>query len=214
MRRTVKSFLFMVLTLALVSVPAFAGQMSDFPKAGEYTINSHPSFTVTVGSNKELVECNATLLIRAGDPYITKQGTRRVDLTILDWKATGTSKLLGGQLNFRAVKGTKIADESFVETYHVANASNGAKDFPAKAQFAIGYELDTPFGTVTNLTGVTRGTIRSFPPKTDTFLLEKGDVAKVMAQLLPAQLSSVTAAGEVNPLEVTITAEACGHDIE
>jgi hypothetical protein len=209
MQRTVKSFLFVALTLALVSVPAFAGQMFDFPKAGDYTINSHPSFMVTVGSNKELVECNATLQIRAGNPYITKQGTRRVDLTILDWKADGSSKLLGGPLNFHMVKGAKIADESFVETYHVANVSNNAKDFPAKAQFAVPYEIDTPFGTVSNLTGVTRGTIHAFPPRNDTFLMEKGDVAKVMAQLLPAQLSSVTAAGEVNPLEVTITAVAC-----
>jgi hypothetical protein len=205
----IKSTLFVALILTVVCVPAFAGQMANFPKAGVYTINSHPSFMIKVGSNKEVVECNATLQVLADNPYTTKTGTRRVDLTILDWKADGTSKLLGGPLHFRMTKGAKSTDDSFVETYQVANASNSKKDFPAKAQFAVPYEIDTPFGTVSNLNGVTRGTIHAFPPANDTFLMEKGDVAKVMAQLLPAQLSSVTAAGEVNPLDVTITPLAC-----
>jgi len=203
--RTMKAVL--ILALVLVAVPVFAGQMANFPKAGEYTIHSHPSFLVSVGDSKEVVNCNATLLLRAGDPYITKQGTHRVDLTILDWKADGTSKLLGGPLNFRMMQGTKVADSSFVETYGVVKT--GAKEFPAKAQFAVPYEIDTPFGTVSNLTGVTRGTIKAFPPSGDTFLMEKGDVAKVMAQLMPGQLSSVSAAGEVSPAEVKITPLAC-----
>jgi hypothetical protein len=204
-----KSILLLALALGLIAIPALAGQMANFPKAGEYTIHSHPSFLVTVGSNQEVVECNATLVLKAGNPYITKQGTRRVDLTIVDWKADGSSKLLGGPLNFRMAQGAKLTDESYVETFNVANVSNGAKDFPAKAQFAVPYEIDTPFGTVSNLSGVTRGTIHSFPPHNDTFLMEKGDIAKVMAQLLPAPLSSVTAAGEVNPLEITIKPLAC-----
>ena len=205
--RNVRSVLLLALVLAVVAVPAFAGQMANFPKAGEYTIHSQPSFLVNVGDSKEVVNCKATLVLRAGDPYITKQGTHRVDLTILDWKADGTSKLLGGPLNFRLVKGAKVTDESFVETYGVVKT--GAKEFPAKAQFTVPYEIDTPFGTVSNLTGVTRGTIKAFPPVDDTFLMEKGDVAKVMAQLMPAQLSSVSAAGEVSPAEVKITPLAC-----
>jgi hypothetical protein len=165
MHRNAKSTLFVALILVLVCVPAFAGQMASFPKAGVYTINSHPSFMIKVGSNKEVVECDATLQVLADDSYTTKQGTRRVDLTILDWKANGSSKLLGGPLHFRMIKGAKSADASFVETYQVANASNNQKDFPAKAQFAVPYEIDTPFGTVSNLNGVTAApSMPSRPP--------------------------------------------------
>jgi hypothetical protein len=210
MLRNAKKVLFVALALGLAALPAFAGNaMPNFPKAGQYVINSHPSFLISVGDSKEVVECNATLTIQAGDPYVTQQGTRRVDLKILDWKASGNSKLLGGPLNFHMTQGAKVADPSFVETYNVVNVKNGEKDFPAKAQFAVPYEIDTPFGTVSGLNGVTRGSIKAFPPSDDVFLMEKGDIAKVMAQLLPAQLSSMSAAGEVTPLDVTIRPLAC-----
>jgi len=182
------------------------GDARDFPNAGLYELHSHPTFMIRVGESKEVVKCDATLTLRTSDPYPTAAGTRRVDLTVVDWKADGTSKLLGGPVRFRMTQGAKVEDPSFVETFHTAGKGN---DFPAQAQFVVPYKIETPFGTVSNLNGVTRGTIHAFPPANDTFLMEKGDVAKVMAQLLPAQLSSVTAAGEVNPLEVTITPLAC-----
>lgn len=206
--RYLKVSVFLVLALCIVSIPAFAGSL-NFPKAGQYTIHSQPAFLITVGDNKEVVECQATLVLQAGDPYFTKSGARRVDLKIVDWKAEGVSKLMGGPLNFRMNQKAKTEDESFVETYTVAQVKGEYKDFPAKAQFAVPYEIDTPFGTVSGLYGVTRGSIRSFPPKGDTFLMEKGDVAKVMATLLPSQLSSVSAAGEVQPAEVSIQPLAC-----
>src|SRR5712691_2336523 len=132
MQRNVRTVVFVALALCLAALPAFAGNaMPNFPKAGQYVINSHPSFLISVGDNKEVVECNATLVIQAGDPYVTKQGTRRVDLKIVDWKANGTSKLLGGPLNFHMTQGAKTADQSFVETYNVVNVKNGEKDFPA-----------------------------------------------------------------------------------
>jgi hypothetical protein len=200
--------LFLALAIVLVAVPAFAGGvMANFPKAGEYTIHSHPSFLINVGDAKEVVECNATLVLRAGDPYTTPQGTRRVDLTILNWKADGDSKLLGGPLHFRMEQGVKSPDQSYVETYGVAKT--GSNEFPAKAQFSVPYEVETPFGTVSNLSGVTRGTIKSFPPHGDTFLMQKGDIANVLAELMPAQLSSISAAGEVRKARVKITPLAC-----
>jgi hypothetical protein len=212
MNRNLKTAFFLVLALGIAVVPVFAADnvMPKFPKAGQYVIHSHPSFLVSVGDSKEVVECDATLTIKAGDPYVTAQGTRRVDLTILDWKANGVSKLLGGPLNFRMSKGAKIDDESFVETYNIVNAKNGAKDFPAKAQFAVPYEINTPFGTVAGLTGVTRGSIKAFPPNDDVFLMEKGDIAEVMAELLPAPLSAMSAAGEVTAKDITIRPLACG----
>jgi hypothetical protein len=210
-RQMVRKTLVLAVMLALVVAlaPAMAGSNWNFPKAGEYTINSHPSFLVTVGDSKEVVECNATLIVKAGDPYITKTGTRRVDLQVVNWKATGTSKLLGGPLNFRMLQGTKVADKSFVETYQVANVSNSSKDFPAKAQFAVPYEIDTPFGVVSNLVGVTRGTIKAFPPSNDVFMMEKGDIAKLMNALMPAPLSSMSASGTVQKAAVAIQPIAC-----
>jgi hypothetical protein len=207
MSRKLRTALFVGLALCIAAVPAFAG--GAFPKAGQYVIHSHPSFLIAVGDKKEVVDCDATLTLVAGDAYVTKQGTRRVDLKILDWKATGNSQLLGGALNMRFDPNVKVGDDSFVETYTVVNAKNSGKDFPAKAQFAVGYEIDTPFGTVAGLRGVTRGSIHAFPPENDIFTMEKGDVAKVMGALMPAQLSSMSAAGEVNPLAASITALAC-----
>jgi hypothetical protein len=206
-----KTFVFAVL-LALVASMAMAGTAQwNFPKAGQYTIHSHPSFLITVGDSKEVVECDATLVVKAGDPYITKTGTRRVDLQVVNWKANGASKLLGGPLNFRMLQGTKVADKSFVETYQVAKAANNhSADFPAKAQFAVPYEIDTPFGVVSNLVGVTRGTIKAFPPRNDVFIMEKGDIAKLMNALMPAPLSSMSASGTVQPSQVTIQPLACG----
>lgn len=202
--------LLVALAAVLVAVPVFAADATvNFPKAGEYTIHSHPSFLVTVGDAKEIVQCNATLVLRTSDPYTTPQGTRRVDLTILNWKADGDSKLLGGPLHFRMEQGAKSPDESYVETYGVVKAGSGAHEFPAKAQFAVPYEVETPFGTVGNLNGVTRGTIKSFPPHGDTFLMQKGDIANILADLMPAQMSSISAAGEVKPTKVTVTAVAC-----
>jgi hypothetical protein len=208
---TVRKSLVLVVLLALVvafAPMASAGTNWSFPKAGEYTIHSHPSFLISVGDSKEVVECNATLIVKAGDPYITKTGTRRVDLQVVNWKADGTSKLLGGPLNFRMLQGAKVADKSFVETYGVVKAANSA-DFPAKAQFTVPYEIDTPFGVVSNLVGVTRGTIKAFPPRNDVFIMEKGDIAKLMNALMPAPLSSMSASGTTAKTPVSIQPLAC-----
>lgn len=204
-----------VLALALASTPMLSAGEA-FPKAGQYTINSRPTFLISVGESQEVVECEATLVVKAADPYLTATGTRRVDLQIVDWKAKGHSKLLGGPLNFRMTKGVKVADKSFVETYNSVKVS-GKADFPAQAQFAVPYELDTPFGVVSGLVGVTRGTIKAFPPKNDVFMMEKGDIAKLMTALMPAPLSSLSAAGEVQRTEVTVQPLACAcpaDDIE
>ncbi|HVS01077.1 MAG TPA: hypothetical protein VMW27_30955, partial [Thermoanaerobaculia bacterium] len=65
-------------------------------------------------------------------------------------------------------------------------------------------------GTVSNLTVVVRGPIGAFPPAPeDLFKMEQGDTAKVMAQLLPAPLSTMTAAGEVAALPIDISPIGC-----
>jgi hypothetical protein len=205
---TRKSLIAFVAVLALLAAlaPASADKMPLFPKAGQYTIHSQPSFLISVGDSKETITCEATLVVQAGDPYVTAKGTRRVDLTVVDWKANGKSDLLGGPINFRMLKGVKVNDDSFVETYGLAKAG---KDFPAQAQFTVPYELDTPFGTVSNLVGVTRGNIKAFPPRGDTFRMEKGDIAKLLAEMMPAPLSAMSASGEVTPMDVTIRPLAC-----
>jgi hypothetical protein len=198
----------LILMVAVVPMASAGKAPLSFPTAGVYTINSHPSFLISVGDSKEVVECDATLVVQAGEPYITRQGTRRVDLQILDWKAKGESKLIGGPLSFRMTKGVKVDDKSFVETYGLAKASKAA-DFPAQAQFAVPYEIDTPFGVVGGLVGVTRGSIKAFPPSGDIFTMEKGDIAKLMNALMPAPLSSMSASGKVDLTEVTIQPLAC-----
>jgi hypothetical protein len=202
----------LALLLAAASLPAFAGSTQgaaeDFPKAGLYEIRSNPTFMIRVGEGKEVVKCDAVLTLRAGDPYVTAAGTRRVDLTIMNWKADGTSELLGGPLRFRMVQGGKTEDPSYVETFQPAGKDH---DFPAQAQFAVPYKIETPFGTVNGLYGVTRGTIHSFPPRGDVFSMAKGDVANLVASLMPAPLSAMSAAGEVTPQEVQIQPLACAE---
>jgi hypothetical protein len=201
--------------LVLAAVPALAGTSQgdarDFPHAGLYEIHSNPTFLIRVGDNKEVVKCNALLTLRAGEPYLTKSGTRRVDLTIVDWKADGESSLFGGPLRFRMIQGSKTEDPSYVETFQAADKGH---DFPAQAQFAVPYKIETPFGTVSDLYGVTRGTIHSFPPKGDVFSMAKGDVANLVAALMPAPLSAMSAAGEVTPQEVQIQPLACAEPAE
>lgn len=195
---------------ALALAPAIAGSsaplaIGDFPTAGEYVINSKPTFMITVGETKEVVECDATLVVRASDPYITAAGSKRVDLTVVDWKADGKSVLLDGELHFRMVKGVEPSDASYVESYQLA----GTHDFPAQAQFAVPYEVETPFGTMSGLHGVTRGSIKQFPPSGDIFLMEKGDIGDMMAELMPAPLSQLSAAGAETAGTVTVQPIAC-----
>ena len=199
----------LLLVLFAAAAPAIAGTQGDardFPKAGVYELHSQPTFMIQVGDSKEVVKCDATLTLRTSDPYVTASGTRRVDLTVVDWKADGVSKLLGGPLRFRMSPGGKVEDESFVETFQAAGRGS---DFPAQAQFVVPYRIETPFGKVSGLYGVTRGTIHSFPPKGDVFSMAKGDVANLMAELMPAPLSAMSAAGEVTPQAVTVQPLAC-----
>lgn len=195
--------------LVFVALPAAAAANDRaFPAPAQYVLHSNPKFAITVGENKELVTCKAELILTTGTPYVTADGKRRVDLKIVDWTATGTSKLMGGEITFRMRQGATTAEKSFVESYERAQA--GSHDFPAKAQFAMPYEVDTPFGTVTNLYGVTAGTIEAFPPQPGAqFKMYKGDVAHLMAELMPAPLSAMSAAGEVTTLNATIEPEEC-----
>lgn len=203
-----KKHLAIVAILALAAVPAFAKQPAQFPESNLFTINSLPSFNITVGDRVEVVTCKAELLLRTGKPYVASDGTRRVDLEILDWRADGYSELLGGDLHFRMEKGRAMRDASFVKSFQSWNPAQ-PMDFPAHAQFAMPYELDTPFGKIKGLYGVTSGMINSFPPRNTVFTMEKGDTAEIVAELLPASISSMSAAGEVTPVNVTVRPAAC-----
>ena len=201
----------------LAATPVLAGEttvkQTQFPNSATYVLHSNPNFVVTVGENKELVPCRAKLVVKAHEPFLTDRGKRRVNFDIVDWEATGTSKLLGGELRFKMIKGASKGDLNFVESYEVVDASRGSRDFPAQAQFELIYEMETPFGAVTNLRGIATGTIESFPPQRGAqFKMQKGDVAHIMAELMPAPLSSLSAAGEVTRVQATVEAEACYDD--
>lgn len=209
-----KKALMMLAGLALLAAPAFAGTvMEEFPEAGVYTLHSEPTFTVTVGDKTELVTCKAELVLKTGEPFLTDRGKRRVDLEVVSWHADGASELLGGELHFRMLQGETTPDESYVESYEFASVEE-ARDFPAHAQFSVPYELETPFGTVSGLYGLTEGTIEAFPPQAGAlFKMEKGDTANLMAALMPEPVSALSAAGEVTPVKVTVKPAAC-EDIE
>lgn len=203
-----------ILALALAAVPAVAKQpaapqTNEFPASDVYTLHSNPSFNVTVGDRVEVVRCKAELRLRTGKPFVAADGVRRVDLEIIDWKADGYSELLGGDLHFRMEKGRPMRDPSYVQSYQLWNPEKPL-DFPAHAQFAMPYELDTPFGKIKGLYGVTAGSITSFPPAPNSvFTMKKGDTAEIVAALLPESVSSLSAAGEVTPVKVTVRPSAC-----
>lgn len=211
MKITIKAVL-AVICLAILGTVVMAENDNPFPSAKEYTINSRPSFLVKVGDSQEVVKCKAQLLLRASDSYITATGTRKVDLNILNWNATGYSHLLGGELKFRMLPGVEVEETSFVETFRVVSEGDSSSDFPAKAQFSLAYELETPFGTMSNLTGVTQGHIKSFPPVGDLFMMRKGGISDLMSHLLPAPLSALSAGGMVQRQTISVTAISCDPD--
>ena len=195
-----------------VAIPAVAGDVKQthFPKSDQYVLHSEPQFIVKVGESEEVVRCKARLTLQTGEAYVADRGKRRVDLKVVDWQAEGTSKLLGGPIKFRMIKnGTPTPDKSYVESYELASAK-GAQDFPAHAQFVVHYELETPFGIVSDLYGVTAGTIEAFPPQPGAlFKMKKGDVAHLMAELMPEPLSAMSAAGDVKTVTATVEPVAC-----
>lgn len=206
-----KKTLLLIALFALVAIPAMAGETLarvQFPDPDVYTIKSLPSFNVAVGDRTELVTCNAELRLRTGEPYIAADGTRRVDLEVIDWKADGYSELLGGELHFQMEHGREAREPSYVKSYQVWNSA-APQDFPAHAQFAVPYEVETPFGKISGLFGLTTGAINSFPPSGAVFTMEKGDTAEIMAALMPEPLSSLSTAGEVTPVNVTVRPSAC-----
>lgn len=204
-----KKHLVVLAILALVAIPAFAAKPAAlFPASDVYTIHSLPSFNIAVGDRTEVVTCKAELRLRTGKPYVAADGTRRVDLEILDWRADGFSELLGGDLHFRMEQGRPMRDPSFVKSHQAWNPDQ-PMDFPAHAQFAVPYVLETPFGKVSGLYGLTSGQINSFPPRNTVFTMKKGDTAEIVADLLPESISSLSAAGEVTPVNVTVRPAAC-----
>ena len=193
-----------VLLAACLALVASSAAAAELPKPGDYVIKSHPQFRVTVGDAEEMVYCDATLVLRTTEPFATGANTQRINMQVVSWEASGTSELLGGKLEFRMIPGS-VDEESYIET-------KDANNFPAHGQFAIRYELETPFGVMTDLTGVTWGTLNSFPPaKGDTMQLRKGQ-KDLIAHLLPAPLSAMSAAGMVMLQSASVEAVACLDD--
>lgn len=137
-----------------------------FPKPGRFEIRSLPLFLVGDGERDEVLVCKAEMVVQTKEAY-SMGGRRQVDLEVVEWVATGTSRLLGGKVEFRQTKPLK----SWVRTK--ATGTDRGADFPAQARFAMRYQVTTPQGTVRNLTGVATGVIRQFPPKGDVFAVQK-----------------------------------------
>ena len=146
--------------------------MANFPKAGKFRITSAPIFLLVKGNQTELLIMKAKMDIKTGTAYANGGKKRQVDVEVANWVATGKSKMLGGKVEFR------LSKEGPQPKSFVTAEATGAKseDFPAKLRFGMRYELETPRGTVTNLTGVATGSISAFPPKA-------GDVFNIRKQL-------------------------------
>lgn len=143
--------------------------MSAFGQPGVYTIKSNPIFTVMNGDEKEIVVLEARLDLRTGGASVDRIGRRGVDLEILRWEAKGHSKLLDSDVAMRMVsRSLPESETSFVQ------AEGKKRDFPAKARFVIPYEIETRYGKIEGLTGITQGRITNFPPSpTDRFEMVK-----------------------------------------
>jgi hypothetical protein len=111
------------------------------------------------------------MVVQTGDAYTNRSQRRQVDVEVEDWVATGTSKLLGGDVEFRMTKEPTLL-RSWVMAGIAGRESKG--DFPGEAQFAMRYQVRTPAGTLRGLTGVAAGPISAFPPAPgDVFRIEK-----------------------------------------
>lgn len=141
----------------------------SFPKAGNFRITSTPVFLLVKGNQSELLVMKAEMNVKTGKAYASSD-TQQVDVEVGDWVATGKSKMLGGKVEFRLSK-DKAQPKSYVK-----GASKRLKtgDFPAQLRFGMRYDVSTPQGTASGLSGVAKGAISAFPPKAgDVFNIQK-----------------------------------------
>lgn len=155
-----------------------------FPKPGQYELRSFPMFQLSNGKQAEILVCEAKMVLRTGEARGTGSA-RQIDVDVLEWVATGKSRLLDGPVEFRMTQGGRR--KSWVR-------AGRRGDLPGQARFALQYEVTTPQGTVKGLTGVAAGPIRSFPPRGDIFRVDK-----VL---------------QIGGLEVTPVACACPADLD
>ncbi|HEX5761202.1 MAG TPA: hypothetical protein VF121_18605 [Thermoanaerobaculia bacterium] len=159
-------------------------RQTTFPRPGRFEIRSFPMFQLSNGKQAEILVCEANMVLRTGASYGTGAG-RQIDVEVLEWVATGNSRLLKGPVEFRMTQGPRR--KSWVRA--------GKKgDLPGQARFALRYQVTTPQGTVKDLDGVAVGPIRSFPPRGDVFRIDK--------------------ALKLGDLEVTPVACACPDDLD
>jgi hypothetical protein len=126
---------------------------------------------LTDGTQTEIIICKAQMGVRTGEAYTNRNQRRQVDVEVEDWVATGTSKMLGGDVEFRMTREPALL-RSWVMAGVAGRESEG--DFPGEAQFAMRYQVTTPAGTLKGLTGVATGPISAFPPAPgDIFRIEK-----------------------------------------
>ncbi|HRC84132.1 MAG TPA: hypothetical protein PK413_00830 [Thermoanaerobaculia bacterium] len=137
---------------------------SAFPKAARFDIHSVPMFLLQAGDRSELLICKAKMQVNTSEPKRDAQRRRQIDVEVLDWVATGKSRMLGGRVEFRMTPSR--GHKSWVR-------AGREGDLPGVARFAMRYQVTTPQGTVTGLTGIASGPISAFPPRGDLFKITK-----------------------------------------
>lgn len=126
-----------------------------FPPAGRYEIFNTPIFHVVVGEQEELLRCKGRLVVETSDAISTRKGLRRIDLEVVDWEASGESRLLGGTVKFVVTKGLKA----------YVDAGSERADFPGRMTVGVRAQTYLNDQQVDEHESKVTGLISAFPPQ-------------------------------------------------
>ena len=191
---------------ALAAVPAFAGGAAEFPGPRCLHHQAAAAFSAYVGDRVEVVTCKAEFQDPHRPAYVAADGMRRVDLQILDWKADGYfASSSAATCTSRCSRAPRCASP--------ATCSRTRRGTPSSrwtsrrtAQFRDVLRVShSSFGQIKGLYGFS---LRASSARLAVHDEEGRHRGNVVA-LLPESISSMSAAGEVTPVNVTVRPAAC-----
>jgi hypothetical protein len=165
----------------------------QFPPGGDYEIFSRPDFFVEIGDRGELLHCEARLVIRTSDAVVNKKGIRQVDFKVLEWEATGTSRLLGGaEVKFTVIKSLQCS----------VTAGSEKADLPGKMAVSLRSATYVNGVKVDEHPSKASGMISSFPPA-------KGDLFQISSPEKTHDLAALTKGALTGHLQIHPISCAC-----
>lgn len=140
-----------------------------FPAPGEFVIYSTPLFLVLRDGQQELVEFDASMRVRIGASRKAANGTRSVDVEMIEWEAVGKSRLLDGEVRYTLLRGLKSK----------VSGLTTAADLPGRMELSGQFALSLNGKTVNEHKGSARGVISTFPPAAGDLFNLAGNVVTV-----------------------------------